>query len=109
MFFGLYQLIVAISAGASACLWLIRPTRPVMGFVGGAGWTILALQARNITAYSNGTAIDVGSEAWQYLCLGLALLNLVTIVLWYMGVYPPVEEGGKAGVPGDPARMESEP
>lgn len=107
MYFQLFQLIVVLSAGASALLWLVRPTRPVFGFVGLAGWTIVALQARNLTAYSDGTEIAAGSEAFQYVALGLALLNATTVVLWYFGVYPPVEpDAGTAAVPGEQARME---
>jgi len=112
MFWELYALIVLLGAGASACLWLVRPTRPVFGFAAGALWALAALQARNISAYSNGTEIAVGSEAWQYVCLGLSLISIATVVLWHAGVYPPVEESddvGAAEIPGEAARMEDTP
>lgn len=110
MFFGLYQLIVGLSAGASACLWIIRPTRPVFGFAGAGGWAIAALSARTITLYSGGSAFSAGSEAFQYFSLGLAVLNLATVVLWYLGVYPPVAEddSGTAEIPGEQATMEGD-
>jgi len=71
MYWGLYLLIAVLSAGACATLWLVRPTRPVFGLVGTAGWTVAALQARNIEVFhQDGSSTIVGSEAWQYICLG---------------------------------------
>jgi len=114
MFWGHYQTILLLCAGASACLWLVRPVRPVFGFIAAAGWSVLALQARNIVTYQSGSATTVGSEPMQYLYLGLAVLSIATVILWQLGVYPPVEErqqerDGGAAIPDQRARMEDEP
>jgi hypothetical protein len=101
MNYELYQLIIVLSAGACGALWHLRPVRPVFGMAGAAGWIISALQARNLTIYSGGTTFQTGSEAWQLVSLGMALLAIVTVVLWYLGVYPPQTstEDGAAEVP----------
>jgi hypothetical protein len=107
MFWALYQVIVILSALASAGVWLVRPVRPVLGMAAAAGWTIATLQARNIEVFhQDGSSTVVGSEAWQLVALGLALLSLATVILWYLGVYPPVHEDddvGAAAIPGDTA------
>jgi hypothetical protein len=101
MNFGLYQLIVLLSAGACAALWHLRPVRPVFGFAGAGGWTIAALQGRNIVIYSGGTSFTTGSRAFQLVAMGMAALALSTVVLWYLGVYPPqsTPEDGAADIP----------
>jgi len=114
MFWGHYQTILLLSACASALLWLVRPVRPVFGFAAGAGWTVLALQARNIIVDPSDTKTVVGSEPMQYIYLGMALVSLATVILWHLGVYPPIEEGqqdrdGGAAIPDQRARMEDEP
>jgi len=90
MYWPLYQTILLLSAAACALLWTRRPVRPAFGYAGAAGWIIVTLQARNITAYSNGTSIAVESEAFQYLSAAMTLLTIATVVLYYLGVYPPV-------------------
>jgi len=111
MNYALYQLIVLLSAGASALLWLVRPTRPVMGFIAGGGWTIVTLQARNLEMLTeSGTAIAIdGGQAWQLFALGMALVSIATVVLWYFGVYPPTvdDDAGEAGIPDERAQPDS--
>jgi hypothetical protein len=102
----LYGLIVLLGAGASAAAWVVRPTRPVFPMAGAGLWVIVTLQARNLEVITNSgsrVAVD-GGQAFQLVALALALLNLATVLLWYLGVYPPVEEtAGSAGVPGQEA------
>jgi hypothetical protein len=114
MFWPHFQIVLLLSACASALLWMIRPVRPVFGFAAAAGWTVLALQARNIVVDPADTATTIGSEPMQYIYLGLALTSLATVILWHLGVYPPVEEeqqdrDGGAAIPDQRARMEDEP
>jgi len=102
MYWELYALILLLSAGACAVLWTRRPTRPVFGYAGTAGWAIVSLQARNIEIYhQDGTSTVVGSEAFQYVAAAMAVLSAATLMLWYLGVYPPVqsEDAGTAEIP----------
>lgn len=96
-----------VSAAACALLWARRPVRPAFGYVGAAGWIIVTLQARNITAYPSGSAVDVGSEALQYFSAALAILTIATIVLYYLGVYPPTTDpdAGAAEIEDSQAEM----
>jgi len=105
MYWPLYQLLIAISAGACGVLWLYRPVKPVAGFVGAAGWVIVAFQARNVVVYRTGASGStvVESVPFQFFAAGMALLAISTIVLWVLGVYPPVEEtAGAADIPEGP-------
>lgn len=109
MYWGLYQILVLLGAGASAGAWLVRPHRPVLSISGAALWTIVALQAKVLTAYSGGTsfAVETG-RGWQYVATGFAVLSLATAVLWYLGVYPPAEEPGQAKIPEKRAQQETQ-
>jgi len=93
MYWPLYQLLIVISAGACGVLWLYRPVKPVAGFAATAGWVVIALQAKNITVYQTGASgsVIVESEAFQFFAAGMALLSLATIVLYVLGVYPPID------------------
>jgi hypothetical protein len=112
MYYELYTLVVVLGAGAAAGGWLVRPTRPVLPMVGSGLWTIATLQARNLEVISNGSRLSVdGGQAWQLVCLAIALLQLATVILWYLGVYPPTEERddvGSADIPDQAATMEAE-
>jgi|APHM01.1.fsa_nt_gi hypothetical protein len=107
MFYALYQVIVLIATGASAGAWLVRPTRPVLPMAAAGLWVIVTLQARSLEVITDsGTRVAVdGGQAWQLVALALALLNLTTVVLWYLGVYPPVPDDGdgRATIPGQEA------
>lgn len=93
MFFGLFALTAALSAGACAILWTRRPVRPAFGYAGAGGWVIVALQAQNIRLYHHdGTSTLVGSEPFQYLAASLAILAIATVVMYHAGVYPPVTD-----------------
>ena len=107
MYWPLYQTILLLSAAACALLWARRPVRPAFGYVAAGGWIITTLQARNITAYPGGSAVSVGSEAVQFFSAAMAILSIATIVLYYLGVYPPVtdDDAGSAGVPDEPSEM----
>jgi len=98
MYWPLYQLLIVISAGACGVLWLHRPVKPVAGFVATAGWVILSLQARSITVYRTGGSGStiVESVPFQFFAAGMALLALSTVVLWILGVYPPIDESAGA-------------
>lgn len=101
MYWPLFQLLTVISAGACAVLWMHRPVKPVAGFVAAAGWITLSLQARSITVYNTGASgsVLIESTAFQWFAASMALLSLSTIVLWYVGVYPPIDESaGGAGM-----------
>jgi hypothetical protein len=89
MYWPLFQTLLILSAGACACLWHLRPVRPVFGLAGAGGWALVALQARNIEHYSGGQAFTAGSSAFQYLAMGMAVLSVLTVVLWQLGVFPP--------------------
>jgi len=94
MYWPLYQLLIVISAGACGVLWLYRPVKPVAGFVATAGWVVVSLQARSITVYQTGSSGStvVESAPFQFFAAGMALLALSTLVLWVLGVYPPINE-----------------
>lgn len=97
MFWKLYVALMVLAAGASASALVLKRAVEPTGFVSAALWALLALQARNITLYhQDGSSTAVGSEAWQYIALGLALLSLIAVVLSYLGVYPPEESPEQA-------------
>jgi len=109
MFWPLYQTLLVLSAGACAVLWTRRPVRPAFGYAAAGGWIILTLQARNITAYPGGSAISVESVALQYVAAAMAILTVATLVLHYLGVYPPTvdSDAGQADIRDTAAPTES--
>lgn len=100
MYWELYQLVVVLGAGAAACVFVLRRAIPAMSLLGAALWSVAALQAQNIEVLrEDGTTTVVGSAAWQYLALGVALLTLAAGVLYYAGVYPPQPSPDGDGAP----------
>jgi hypothetical protein len=98
MYYELYALVVVLGAGAAAGGWLVRPVRPVLPMVGSGLWIIATLQARNLEVISNGSRLSVDAgQAWQLVCLAVAILEIATVVLWYVGVYPPTREDDAVG------------
>lgn len=93
MFWELYQLLLVFAGACTLASLLYRRAVIPLGFTAGALWSILALQARNIEViHQDGTSTIVGSEPWQFVALGLALLMVATTALYWWGVFPPEEE-----------------
>lgn len=91
----MWELYLALMALASACTLIVLVVRKSvipLGMAASGLWSILALQARNIVVYhQDGTSTVVGSEPWQFVALGLALLSLATAILYWWGAFPPGE------------------
>jgi len=92
MYWELYLALFALAGVCSLAVLLRRKSVIPLGFTSGALWSILALQARNIVIYhQDGTSTVVESQPWQFVSLGLALLMLATVLLYWWGVFPPDE------------------
>jgi hypothetical protein len=97
MLLQLYLTIVAVGAGATYAYAIREDAVPFMTLLGTTSWAMAALQARNIVLYhQDGTSTVVGSEAFQYFALGLAILSFMAFTLWYMGEFP-VQESDEPG------------
>jgi len=101
MFWGLYQTLVVIAAASTFAVFLGRRSVVPLGLFAGGVWSILALQARNIVVYQQGTAITVGSVAWQYVATGLAVLSMAAAFLYLLGVFPPEDPAAQSAEAGD--------
>jgi len=99
MIWPLYQTLLVFAGACTFAVFIKRESVVPLGFTGASIWSILALQARNITIYhQDGTSTVVGSEAWQFISLGLGLLLLATVFLYWWGVFPPEAAGDQASV-----------
>jgi hypothetical protein len=101
MYWGLYLLAFALAAACGYATFLRQRAIPFGGLLGGGAFGLLALQARNITLYADdlSTTTTVGSEALQYLMLGVAVLHISAAILWYWGVYPPEDPAAQPREP----------
>jgi fatty acid desaturase len=92
MYWGLYQLLTVIATVATLAVFVRRQSVVPLGLFAGGAWSVVALQARNIEVYQQGQRIVVGSVAWQYLAVGLAVLSLAAAFLYFLGVFPPEDD-----------------
>jgi len=98
MYWELYQALLVLAGACTFAVFLRRESVIPLGFTGASLWSILALQARNITIYhQDGTSTVVGSEPWQFVSLGLALLLIGTVLLYWWGVFPPEDDSTDDG------------
>lgn len=97
MYWGLYQTLVVIAAASTLVVFVARRSVVPLGLLAGGLWSVLALQARNIVIYQQGTAITTGSVAWQYLATGLAVLSTAAAFLYFLGVFPPEDPAAQPG------------
>jgi len=99
MFWGLYQTLLLFAGACTLIALVTRRSVVPLGLLSTGLWSVLALQARNIEVVRNvaDPPLTTGSEAWQYIALGLALLSLAAVVLYYWGVFPPEDEDASAG------------
>jgi hypothetical protein len=108
MYWELYQALFLLAGACTFAVFLRRESVIPLGFSGAALWAILALQARNITIYhQDGTSTIVGSEAWQFVALGLSLLLLGTVLLYWWGVFPPEDPAAEAPVIDDNTEVDN--
>lgn len=93
MYWGLYLSMFAFAAACTLIVFVARKSVIPLGLASAGLWGILTLQARNIEIYhQDGSSTIVGSEAWQYVALGLALLMIATSILYWWGEFPPGED-----------------
>lgn len=98
MFWELYALLTVFAGASTLALFLVRKSIVPLGLLTGGLWSVLALQARNIVVYhQDGTSTTVGSEPWQFIALGLAVLTIAAAALHLWGVFPP-DEGELAAI-----------
>jgi len=93
MYWELYLALMALASACTLIVLVVRESVIPLGMAASGLWSILALQARSITIYhQDGTSSIVGSEPWQYIALGLALLSLATVILYWWDAFPPEDD-----------------
>jgi hypothetical protein len=90
MYWELYLALMALAGACTLIVLVVRKSIIPLGMAASGLWSILALQAQNIVIYhQDGTSTVVGSEPWQYVALGLALLNIGVVILYWWEAFPP--------------------
>jgi hypothetical protein len=93
----------AVVALACTAAYLFIPRRrvPVTGTVAFLLWGFCALQGYEVYKYDNtGASVRVPfPDPLRWIMFALAILSLLAVVLWALGVYPPELEG--EGTEGD--------
>jgi len=93
MMWELYLVLTVFAGVCTLAVLLVRESVLPLGLLAAGLWSVLALQARNIVIYhQDGTTTTTGSEPWQFVALGLAVLMVGVSVLYWWGVFPPEDE-----------------
>lgn len=91
MWLSIYQMMFG-TALLFTLIWMIGEIRiPMSTTTAAFAWMWLLFRSGNVEQVSSGVTVTTELDVFWLFCLFMALLNVIGLVMWYFGDFPPEE------------------